>query len=132
MFDLLQRNRYRVIQKFYKKSLELFDKYSLDAILRQADITPGKNYTYQEIFDAVSKRIDGKTPIIECGLFDKIWDSVILSKIWFYLDKNLNLVDPTDIDNPFQRKNSCKQDQLIYYCDTQGYIDDVDRYYESL
>lgn len=67
--------------KFYKKSLELFDKYNIDAILRQSNITPGKNYTYQEISDAVSKGIDGKTPIIECGHFDQV------SKLFYLLNK---------------------------------------------
>ncbi|CAD6245366.1 GSCOCG00013667001-RA-CDS, partial [Cotesia congregata] len=111
--------------KYYKKSLELFDKYNIDAILRQSNITPGKNYTYQEISDAVSTRIDGKTAIIECGHIDQYDQSPgNLNEIKFYLDKNLNPVDHTDIDNPFQLQDSCKHDQLIYYQDTQDYIDE--------
>ncbi|CAG5074161.1 Similar to rnaset2: Ribonuclease T2 (Danio rerio) [Cotesia congregata] len=92
--------------KYYKKSLELFDKYNIDAILRQSNITPGKNYTYQEISDAVLKGINGKTPIIQCGHIDEV-----------------------NIDNPFQRKDRCKRDQLIYYQGTQDYIN-CDREFE--
>lgn len=52
--------------KYFKKSLELFDKYNMDTILRQSNIFPGNNYTGEAIWNAVTKAINGKTPEIEC------------------------------------------------------------------
>ncbi|KAH0551969.1 hypothetical protein KQX54_003585 [Cotesia glomerata] len=98
--------------KFFKKSLELFDKYNVDVILRQANITPGKNYTYQEISEAVSKKINGKKPIVKCFAEYNCGDlKQILSGIAIFMDKNLYPIDGI-IDTDLY---DCPTDQLIYY-----------------
>lgn len=53
--------------KFYKKSIELLDKYNMDVILHESNIIPGNNYTFQAIADAVSKGLQGTEADIECS-----------------------------------------------------------------
>ncbi|KAH0552323.1 hypothetical protein KQX54_008719 [Cotesia glomerata] len=80
--------------KFYKKSFELLDKYNIDVILRQVNITSGKNYTYQEISEAVSKKINGKKPIVICSHeYNGRGFNEVLSGIAIFMDKNLDPID---------------------------------------
>lgn len=54
--------------KYLAKAIGLFEKYNVENILKQSNITQGNNYTYQKISDVVSKGIDGKKPIVKCLL----------------------------------------------------------------
>ncbi|KAH0551970.1 hypothetical protein KQX54_003588 [Cotesia glomerata] len=111
--------------KFYQKSLELFDKYNMDTILRQSNITPGKSYTYQEISEAASKGIGGKHVKMTCvSSYGNKPRKQILDNIGFYMDKNFNPTNPTDIESPSDRFFTCDRERVILY---QGLMDYVDK-----
>ncbi|CAG5084284.1 Similar to rnaset2: Ribonuclease T2 (Danio rerio) [Cotesia congregata] len=79
--------------KYLSEAARLYDKYNMNDILRQSNITPKKNYTYQEISDAVSKVTQGKKPVIKC-LWDFKTNVLELETITLFFDKSLNLIDP--------------------------------------
>ncbi|XP_057336413.1 uncharacterized protein LOC130674978 [Microplitis mediator] len=98
--------------KFYKKSIELFDKYNMDVILRDSNIIPGNNYTFQAITDAVSKGLKGTKAEIKCSkrFGEKIYD---LSTIKIYFDQSFNPINKTrDTDNT---AIECPLDENIRY-----------------
>ena len=42
-------------EKYFQKSLELFDKYNMKNVLEEANIFPGDEYPVEQILDAVNK-----------------------------------------------------------------------------
>ncbi|KAH0551971.1 uncharacterized protein LOC123270749 [Cotesia glomerata] len=115
--------------KYFKKSIELFDKYDMDKILRRSNITPGKNYTYQELYDAASKGINGKQLIFSCRpLFTKEPGKQILLGIGFFMDKNFKPTDPTEIEIFSGGYSTCNHDGLIFYQGFKDYVEELRQY----
>ncbi|XP_044592854.1 uncharacterized protein LOC123270770 [Cotesia glomerata] len=114
--------------KYLSKATKLYDKYTMNDILQKSNITPGKNYTYQEISNAVSKVTQGKKPVIKC-LWNFMANILELERITLFFDKSLNLIDPLknyypgkcSPDLPILYKNYSKksdyQSQLVPYED---------------
>lgn len=82
--------------KFLSEASRLFNKYNMNDILYQSNITLGNNYTYQEISDAVSKVTQGIKPAVKCfqNPVSREGNNLILDKITLFFDKSLNLIDP--------------------------------------
>ncbi|XP_057336005.1 uncharacterized protein LOC130674633 [Microplitis mediator] len=99
--------------KYYKKSIELFDKYNMNVILRESNIIPGNNYTRQAIADAVSKSLKGTTAKIICSA--GAFGAYNLQSIQIYFDQSFNL-----INNPRESylwDHECQVDRMIRYKD---------------
>ncbi|KAH0551967.1 hypothetical protein KQX54_003575 [Cotesia glomerata] len=96
--------------KYLSEAARLYNKYNMSDILQQSNITPGKNYTYQEISDAVSKFTQGKKPVVKC-LWNTTANILELVTITLFFDKSLNLIDPPK--NNYAEK--CSPDLPIYY-----------------
>ncbi|KAG8034162.1 hypothetical protein G9C98_001246 [Cotesia typhae] len=94
--------------EYFYKSLELFDKYNMNQILRENNIFPNNNYTAQEISDAVSKGLGDKKPKVEC--FDYNGD-MQLQKITLYFDKSFELIDSV------RSFANCEPDTILLYRD---------------
>ncbi|XP_014300193.2 ribonuclease Oy-like [Microplitis demolitor] len=75
--------------KYFKKTLELYDKYNMTKILDQANIHPGNNYTHKYIVEAVAKKI-GKKIKINCHADLPYY---FLSQVSICFDKSFNLTD---------------------------------------
>ncbi|XP_057336158.1 uncharacterized protein LOC130674754 [Microplitis mediator] len=96
--------------KYYKKSIELFDKYNMDVILRESNIIPGHNYTFQAIIDAVSKGLKGTKADITCssGGFAQTTDDLTIK---IYFDQSFNLINKTNGIASFE----CPLDKIVRY-----------------
>ncbi|CAD6203309.1 GSCOCG00009753001-RA-CDS [Cotesia congregata] len=118
--------------KVYKKSIELFDKYNMDKILRRSNILPGKNYTYQELSDAGSKGINGKPLIFSCrpSLTNEPAKQILFG-IGFFMDKNFKPTDPTDLEILSEGYSICRRDGQIFYQGFKDYVEEL-RQYKSM
>ncbi|CAD6245362.1 GSCOCG00013665001-RA-CDS [Cotesia congregata] len=115
--------------KYYRKTIELFDKYNMDKILRRSNITPGKNYTYQELYDAASKGINGKQLIFTCRpSLTKEPGKQILFGIAFFMDKNFKPTDPTEIEILSGGNSTCSHNGLISYQGFKEYVEELSQY----
>ncbi|XP_057335827.1 uncharacterized protein LOC130674499 [Microplitis mediator] len=96
--------------KYYKKSIELFDKYNMDVILRESNIIPRHNYTFQAIIDAVSKGLKGTKADITCssGGFAQSTDDLTIK---IYFDQSFNLINKTNGIASFE----CPLDKIVRY-----------------
>ncbi|CAG5075436.1 Similar to rnaset2: Ribonuclease T2 (Danio rerio) [Cotesia congregata] len=82
--------------KYLSEASRLFNKYNMNDILNQSNITHGNNYTYQEISDAVSKATHGIKPAVKCfhNHFYRSGNNLVLDKITLFFDKSFNLINP--------------------------------------
>ncbi|CAD6245364.1 GSCOCG00013666001-RA-CDS [Cotesia congregata] len=96
--------------KYLNQPFILHRKYNINDILRQSNIRPGNNYTYQEISNAVSKVTHGKKPIIKC-LWNHHLNTLALDQITLSFDESLKLIDPLKYYYP----RKCSPDFPILY-----------------
>ncbi|XP_057336156.1 uncharacterized protein LOC130674752 [Microplitis mediator] len=96
--------------KYYKKSIELFDKYNMDVILHESNIIPGHNYTFQAMIDAVSKGLKGTKADITCtsGGYSQRSDDLTIK---IYFDQSFNLINKTNGIGSFR----CPLDKIVRY-----------------
>ncbi len=83
-------------EEYFRQGIEWNKRYDLADMLDQADITPGGNYTWLEVYTAVKRGLGGRKPAVQCE-HDKELNLKTLAQIYICFDKNLRLTDCTGI-----------------------------------
>ncbi|XP_074113967.1 uncharacterized protein LOC141537028 [Cotesia typhae] len=113
--------------KFFKKSIDLYDKFNIAKILDNESITVKGDYSIDKISDAISEALGGKHAQFGClsGLdpLNRKRDGVHqIDEVIIFFDKQFN-----PIDNPGWKKYifwECPQNIIVHYG-----IDQDDYYY---
>ncbi|XP_011502719.1 PREDICTED: ribonuclease Oy-like [Ceratosolen solmsi marchali] len=97
-------------KKYFKKGLELLNKYDMKYIFNNVNILPNQKYFLQEYLDSIHK-ILGKNAYLEC-ITNKKRNQIYLSEIRICFNKLFELVDCNGI---IQFPSNCnKNDEIIY------------------
>ncbi|CAD6234011.1 GSCOCG00007474001-RA-CDS [Cotesia congregata] len=104
--------------KFFKKSIDLYDKFSIGKNLEDKDIIIGGDYSIEEISDAISGVLGGNYAQLGCTEGKNWWKDLNyprFNELIIFLDKQFS-----PIKNPGWRKHGyrlqdCQRNVTVYY-----------------